>query len=101
MEVNQQPAHGKAVASLVLGIIAIVFWFFGVSAFISLVLAIIGLVLASQAKKEGNDEGIRKAGFILSLIALIGGALIFVSCVLCVGCIGAADAAGALNSLDF
>ncbi len=98
MEVNQQPAHGKAVASLVLGIVAIVFWFFGIGSLVSLILAIVGLVLASQAKKEGNDEGIRKAGFVLSLIALIGGAIAFVSCVICVGAMGAA---GALDSLKY
>ncbi len=98
MEVNQQPAHGKAVASLVLGIVAIVFWFFGIGSLVSLILAIVGLVLASQAKKEGNDEGIRKAGFVLSLIALIGGAIAFVSCVICVGVMGAA---GALDSLKY
>lgn len=43
--------HGKAVASLVLGICAIVCWFFGVGALVGIILGIIGLVLAGQAKK--------------------------------------------------
>ena len=61
--------HGKAVASLVLGICAIVCWFFGVGALVGIILGIIGLVLAGQAKKAGNTEGIRTGG---SLIGLIG-----------------------------
>lgn len=44
--------HGKAVASLVLGICAIVCWFFGVGALVGIILGIIGLVLAGQAKKS-------------------------------------------------
>ena len=62
--------HGKAVASLVLGICAIVCWFFGVGALVGIILGIIGLVLAGQAKKAGNTEG--TGGFVCSLIGLIG-----------------------------
>ena len=63
--------HGKAVASLVLGICAIVCWFFGVGALVGIILGIIGLVLAGP-KKAGNTEGIRTGGFVCSLIGLIG-----------------------------
>lgn len=70
--VSDSVAHGKAVASLVLGICAIVSWFFGVGALFGVVLGIVGLVLAGQAKKAGNMEGIRTAGFVCSLIGLIG-----------------------------
>lgn len=103
MEANgnygQQPGKGAAIASLVLGIIAIVLWWFGYSSFISLILSIIGLVLASNAKKAGYTGGIRTAGFVLSLIGLIGGAVIFISCVACAGLIGAAGASGAFSDL--
>ncbi|MCH5332783.1 MAG: hypothetical protein J1D89_02390 [Agathobacter sp.] len=90
------PGKGQATASLVLGIISVVFWFFGLSSIISLILGIIGLVLASMSKKCGFEGGIRTAGFVLSLIGTIGGAIIFVTCVLCIGCIGAAGAAAGL-----
>ena len=70
--VSGSVSHGKAVASLVLGICAIVSWFFGLGALLGMVLGIVGLVLAGQAKKAGNIEGIRTAGFICSLIGLIG-----------------------------
>ena len=56
---GQPPAHGKAVASLVLGIVGLV---------CRGVCGLIGLILAISAKNEGNDEGIRKAGFILGII---------------------------------
>lgn len=86
------PGKGAAVASMVLGIIAVVLWFFGYSSIISVVLGIIGLILAGNSKKAGFDGGIRTAGFVLSLIGLIGGAFFFIACVACVGTLGAAGA---------
>ena len=90
------PGKGNATASLVLGIIAVACWFFGYSALVSVVLGIIGLVLAGNAKKAGFQGGTRTAGFILSLIGLIGGAIVFVACVACVGAIGSAAGTAAL-----
>ena len=82
---NDPPGKNNATASLVLGIIAVVLWFFGYSAIISVILGIVGLIQASKAKELGYEDTIRTAGFILSLIGLIGGALAFVACVACVG----------------
>jgi len=84
---SNEPGYGKAVASLVLGIIGVILWFFGFSTIISMILGIIGLVLASGSKKEGYEGSIRTAGFVLSLIALIGGVIAFVACVACVGAV--------------
>lgn len=89
MDYDSQPGKGAATASMVCGIISVVLWFFGVSSFISVVLGIIGLVLAGNARKAGFEGGVRMAGFVLSLIGLIGGALFFVACVACVGSLGA------------
>ena len=97
---NKIPGKGQAVASLVLGIIGVVLWFFGYSALVSVILGIIGLVLAGNAKKAGYVEGMQKAGFILSLISLIGGAIFFVACVACVGALSAAVGTGALTGLS-
>lgn len=47
------PGKGAATGSLVCGIIAVVCWFFGVSAIASVILGIVGLVLASNSKKAG------------------------------------------------
>lgn len=98
-ENNNIPGKGAATASLVLGIISVVLWFFGYSALVSVILGIVGLILAGNAKKAGFNGGIRTAGFVLSLIGLIGGAIFFVACVACVGAIGAADATGAFDAL--
>ena len=98
-ENNNIPGKGAATASLVLGIISVVVWFFGYSALVSVILGIVGLILAGNAKKAGFNGGIRTAGFVLSLIGLIGGAIFFVACVACVGAIGAADATGAFDDL--
>lgn len=98
-ENNNIPGKGAATASLVLGIISVVLWFFGYSALVPVILGIVGLILAGNAKKAGFNGGIRTAGFVLSLIGLIGGAIFFVACVACVGAIGAADATGAFDDL--
>ena len=84
------PGKNKAIASLVLGIISVVLWFFGYSSILSVVL---GVVMASKSKEEGYDENIRTAGFILSVIGIIGGAIFFVACVACVGMAGIAGLA--------
>lgn len=97
-EDGKQPGHGAAVASLVLGIIAVALWFFGYSALVSIVLGIIGLVCAGNAKKAGFVGGLRTAGFVLSLIGLIGGAVAFIACVACVGALGAAGMFDAIAS---
>ena len=90
--------HGLAVGSLVCGIIAVVCWFFGYGSFLSIVLGIVGLVLAGNAKKAGNDEGMRTAGFVLSLLGLIGGIIVFFYLVIALAFLGA-TAQGLFNLL--
>jgi hypothetical protein len=83
---QSQPTNGKAVASLVLGIIAVVFMFFGWTAIISIILAVIGIILGVGARKElGPNEGrgLATAGMVCSIIALALSAIVFVSCVIC------------------
>ena len=53
MENGNIPGKGAATASMVLGIIGVVCWFFGVSSIVSVVVGIIGLILASNSKKAG------------------------------------------------
>ncbi|MBR4993775.1 MAG: DUF4190 domain-containing protein [Lachnospiraceae bacterium] len=78
------PGKNKAVASLVLGILSIVFWWLGVTSILSIILSVVGLILAASAKKDGYNEGIRTAGFVTSLVGLIGGLLAFLACVACI-----------------
>ena len=85
---NRTAKHGEAVASLVLGIIGVVIYWIVAIAFnayfigagIGAVLGIVGLVLASMAKKAGNREGIRTAGFVLSLLSIIFNVIYAVAC---------------------
>ncbi|MGI6013267.1 MAG: hypothetical protein ACOX7K_03145 [Oscillospiraceae bacterium] len=91
MENNKIPGQGAATASLVLGIIGVVCWFFGYLSIISVIVGIVGLILAGNSKKAGFTGGIRTAGFVLSLISTIGGAICFLACVACVGALSSID----------
>ncbi|MCR4990402.1 MAG: hypothetical protein K6A38_06015 [Lachnospiraceae bacterium] len=85
---DNQGSSGAAVGSLVCGLLAVVCWFFGYSSIVSVILGIIGLVLASSAKKANDTSGLRTAGFVLSLIGLIGGGIVLIACVACIGSLG-------------
>lgn len=93
MEENKIPGKGAAIASMVLGIIAVVFWFFGWGAIVSIVCGIVGLILASSSKKAGFSGGIRTAGLVCSIIGLVGGALVLIACVACASALGMAGSA--------
>lgn len=94
---EHNPDKGKAIASMVLGIISCVFcWFYGV---IGLITGIIGLAIAMNIKKNpvsySKNTGITTAGYICSLIGVIISAVIIliiviacVSCIACTGCAG-------------
>lgn len=83
------PGKGTATGSLVCGIIAVILWFFGWSSLGSVIFGIIGIILASSAKKQGCNDGIRVGGLVCSIIGLIGGSIVFIACVACVSCAGA------------
>ena len=55
-ESGREPGENTAVAGLIMGIAAVVFWFFGYSAVASVVLGILGLVWTDKAKKEGYEQ---------------------------------------------
>lgn len=96
-----EPGKGKAIASLVLGIIGCLMCF-GFSTVIlpilGMIVGIIGLALASSSKKEGFAGGIRTAGFILSILAVIFGGIMFTCVVTCVGSCAACVACGGAES---
>lgn len=99
--VHQAPAqktNGKAIASMVLGILAVISIFTGAGTILGLIFGIVGIILAVNAKKEitvSGDEGkgMATAGLVCSIIgtAIAG---IGVVCVLCVaGAVGTAACA--------
>lgn len=79
------PGQSQATASLVLGILSIVGWFFGYSAILSFIFGLIGIVEASKSKRLGYYGGTRIAGLVLSIIGLIGGAVILCIALFAIG----------------
>lgn len=69
-----QGANAMAIASFVMGLVALLHCT-NVS---GIVLGILGLIFAIKAKRRGNSTGLRKAGFVLSIIALICAAIFII-----------------------
>lgn len=79
---KKESGYNYAVASLVLGICAVALFFFGFSAIASVVLGVIGLVLAKKSKEAGFDGTMRTVGFALNLAGCVVGTVIFFSVLL-------------------
>lgn len=72
------PGQGAAIASMVCGILSIVFcWCYGI---LGLVLGIVGMALSGKSKRDagGISNGMAKTGFICGLIGTIFGALFLI-----------------------
>lgn len=73
------------VASLVLGIISVVLAvLFSGFGWLAAILGLVGIILGSSARKKGQG-GVATAGFVLSIIGLILGLLMYVACAALVG----------------
>lgn len=83
---QKQPGDGAATGCLVCGIISIFIC--------GLILGIVGLVLGSNAKKQGYVGGKLTAGIVCSIIGLVGWGIL-VACSVCSIC--AAGSAGLLG----
>lgn len=81
---TENKTDGKAIASLVLGIVSLVCIFFGYGALLGIILAIIGLVLGISSKKA-NPSSMATAGVTLCIIGLALCAVTFVACIACIG----------------
>ena len=79
-----------AVGSLVCGILSLVCIFFGYGALVGLILGIVAIVLAVNAK-NGFEDGMQKAGLILGIIGTVLCGITFVACALCAGVLAAAS----------
>ncbi len=86
---EEKKSNGLGVASLVLGIVSIIFSFIGLST-IGLIIGIVGIVLGVMARKK-NPTGMAKAGLVCSIIGTVLCALMFIACVACVGALGTAS----------
>lgn len=88
---QKKPSNGMAIASLVLGVLAIIFVF--IYAWIGIVLAVVSIVLAAIAKKE-SPSGLATAGLVLSIIALAICVIAVIAVIACAGTL--LSAAGSL-----
>lgn len=89
---NQKPSNGAGVASLVVGIIGVIFSFIIWISIIGLILGIVGCVMSSISRKNIGPNGIATAGLVLSIIAIVFGSLLFSACMIACGGIGATAA---------
>ena len=78
--------NGKAIASMVLGIVSLILILFGGS-IIGIILAIVGVVLGNSVKRIDPYNGFAKAGRILSWIGLIICIVVTVLTVVLVGAV--------------
>ncbi len=78
-----------ATVSLIFGILSIILAWFGYSTFLGLILAIVGIILAANARKS-QPSGIATAGLVLCIIGIILCGITALSCVLCTACGAAA-----------
>lgn len=73
-----------AVASLVLGICALVFPFIGLG-WLSVIIGVVGIVLGALAKKNPEKQGMATAGIVMSIIAVALGLIMWIACAACIG----------------
>lgn len=81
------------VASLVLGIIALIIGIFLTGfQWVGAIVGLIGIILGAQGRKNPEKKGIATAGMVCSIIGFIFCIIFFVACVACVGGLGAIGA---------
>lgn len=73
-----------AIASLVLGICALVFPFIGLG-WLSVLIGVVGIVLGALGRKNSEKQGMATAGIVMSIIAVALGLIMWLACAACVG----------------
>lgn len=79
-----------AVASLVLGIIALVISLFsgGSLGWLGMIVGILGIIFGVIGKKDEKQKGMATAGLVMSIIAVALGLILFLACAACIGAAG-------------
>jgi len=78
-----QSSDGKAIASMILGIISLIFIFTGTLAILGLIMGIVGLVLGISANKTAKTS-YATAGIVLSIIGIVVCFVVFIAALACV-----------------
>ncbi len=81
---EQEKKDGKAIASLVLGIVSCIFIFIPGYSLIGIIPGVIGLILGISSKKTA-PSGLATAGIVLSIIGLAICAISFLVFIACIG----------------
>lgn len=77
------------VASLVLGIIALLMGlFFAGFQWVGAIVGLIGIILGAQGRKVPEKKGLATAGLVCSIIGFILCIIFYIACVACVGSMG-------------
>ncbi len=72
-----------AIASLVLGIISIIFAFTGPVSFVGIIVGVVGIILGAVARKN-DPSGIAIGGLVTSIIGTSMALIFYLACVACV-----------------
>ncbi len=85
------------IASLVLGIVALLMTIFtvGVMGWLSILLGIVGIILGAMGRKNPEDK-VATAGLITSLVATVLSLVLYLACVACIGGLSAISETGAI-----
>lgn len=73
------------VASLVLGIVALVLGIFGMGFPVGTIIGILGIILGAVGKKQNPANGLATGGMVCSIIGTVLSLLFFIACSACVG----------------
>jgi len=78
-------AESFAIASLILGILSVVFFFIHV--FVGLICGVVGVILSTMARQDGNTPGMAIGGLVLSILGIVFNAIGLLACAICAGTI--------------
>ena len=79
---DNQPGHGMAIASMVMGILSLVFWCLCIG---YIIFAPLGIIFAIVAKNQGSSSGMITAGLATSIVSIVTGILYWVVYILIIG----------------
>ena len=83
MPLGDQPGKGAGTASMVLGILCLVFALIIPIPFIDTLLGILGIIMAAVSKSKGYTGGTATAGLVCSIIGIGLGVLVCIACAAC------------------
>ncbi len=84
--VEKKPFNVLALIGMISGIIAVIWCWMSFLSIVGVIFGIAGVIMSGIARKNDPKNGMAIAGLICSIIAIVAGAIIFISCIACYGC---------------